>query len=149
MKKKKNLLGNRIRELRKRQGLTQGEFAKKLNITQARVSRIENGVDNLYTEEQLEPFAKALNTTVEDLKHYQDKRIEVKNVFYITLVDKKGFIKCMELTEFPGDVIKILDRQPKPSTTEFVLEKNICFGTRADDTELYNLEYHEKLTYNF
>lgn len=43
-------IGNLIKDLRERRGITQAEFAKKLNTTQSAIARIESGEQNLTTD---------------------------------------------------------------------------------------------------
>jgi DNA-binding XRE family transcriptional regulator len=63
---RRELLGDRIRELRKQKGLTIRDLAKELGLTEAAVSRYENGhatptLDNAVS------IAKVLDTNVNDL----------------------------------------------------------------------------------
>lgn len=60
-------LGERVRELRTRQGLNQKQLAEKAGITQATISRIENGLVNQLKSEALKRLAVALSTTVDYL----------------------------------------------------------------------------------
>jgi transcriptional regulator with XRE-family HTH domain len=43
-------LGNRIREMRAQRGLTTISFARKLDLSQAQVSRLENGLQGFRTD---------------------------------------------------------------------------------------------------
>jgi transcriptional regulator with XRE-family HTH domain len=60
MKNTKELLGARIREIRKAHGLTQEQLAEMVDIEQKHVSRIELG-KNYPTIDRLEKMATALN----------------------------------------------------------------------------------------
>lgn len=60
MKNTKELLGARIREIRKARGLTQEQLAEMVDIEQKHVSRIELG-KNYPTIDRLEKIAAALN----------------------------------------------------------------------------------------
>ena len=40
-------IGKRIKELRKKKGLSQAEFAKTVGISQPHLSRVENGYENI------------------------------------------------------------------------------------------------------
>lgn len=57
---------NKLKEIRKKEGLTQIEIARKANITPMSYQRYEAGkrVPNTYTSQLI---AKILNSTVEDL----------------------------------------------------------------------------------
>jgi len=48
----------KILQLRKKQGITQSEFAKKIGTTQSNVARLESGQQN-FTTETLQKIAKA------------------------------------------------------------------------------------------
>ena len=61
-----------IREWRKAKGLTQMQLAERAEVTQAMVSRVENG--SPYDEEFLERVAVALNVTPADLLTRKDGR---------------------------------------------------------------------------
>ena len=60
MKSTKELLGLRIREMRKARGWTQTRFAEEIDIDQKQVSRIEVG-QNYPTIDRLEKMSEALN----------------------------------------------------------------------------------------
>jgi transcriptional regulator with XRE-family HTH domain len=57
---------NAISRLRKKQGLSQVQLAKKLNVTQGAVSQWEMGLSNPKSE-ILPELAKALNCTIDEL----------------------------------------------------------------------------------
>lgn len=69
MKSTKQLLGERIRELRKQQGLTQEQLAELVEIEQKHVSRIELG-KSAPTIDRLEKIAEVLNTPVKEFFDY-------------------------------------------------------------------------------
>lgn len=60
-------LGERVRELRAKQGLNQKQLAEKAGITQATISRIESGLVHQLKSEALKRLALALATTVDYL----------------------------------------------------------------------------------
>ena len=55
-------IGNKIRELRKRQGLTTITLAKKVKLSQAQVSRLENGLQGFRSATLLK-FARVLGVS--------------------------------------------------------------------------------------
>ncbi len=65
MKTTKELLGERIRELRKIRGLTQEQLAELIDVEQKHVSRLELG-KSFPTIERLEKIAGALNVPLKD-----------------------------------------------------------------------------------
>ena len=62
----KELLGKRIKELRKEKGLTQEQLAETVGIEPNNLSRIEKG-RNYPTPENLSKIANALNVSVDKL----------------------------------------------------------------------------------
>ena len=66
MSNTKELLGERIRELRKFRGFTQEQFAELIEVEQKHVSRLELG-KSFPTIERLEKIASALHVPLRDL----------------------------------------------------------------------------------
>lgn len=66
-------IGEIVKERRKAKKMNQMELAEKSNITQAKISRLEAGEDNL-TIETLRSIAIALNCSVVDLLPDSDKK---------------------------------------------------------------------------
>ena len=66
MKATEILLGERIRELRKKRGLTQEQFAELIEVEQKHVSRIELG-KSFPTLERLEKISQALRVPLRDI----------------------------------------------------------------------------------
>ena len=64
--KYKSFLGNRIVELRKASGMTQGELAEKTGLTQSHVSRLEKG-QHSPSRKTLEKIASAFGMEVSEL----------------------------------------------------------------------------------
>ena len=62
---------NRIRELRKRSGLSQAELGERLGLSPGQVSHLENGARNL-TLEWMKRIARALDVSVVDLLTAED-----------------------------------------------------------------------------
>ncbi len=59
-------LGLKIRELRKKQKISQEKFSELVDLNPRQIVRIENG-ESFPTAENLEKIADALNTSVQDL----------------------------------------------------------------------------------
>ncbi len=71
----KKQLGQRIKELRKKRGLSQEKLSEKLDISQNALSFIETG-ENFFTSDTLEKLITALEIEPEELftfKHLQPK----------------------------------------------------------------------------
>ena len=74
------LIGTRLRELRKRRGMTQVELAQELGITQSQISDYENGAVRLHGA-LLAAFAKALNATSDELLGLDEPRAPTYRAF--------------------------------------------------------------------
>jgi transcriptional regulator with XRE-family HTH domain len=61
--KTKNIVGNNIRTIRTRKGLTQEALALESGLSQGYINQLENG-RRLYTQKSLEMIAEALSTPV-------------------------------------------------------------------------------------
>jgi transcriptional regulator with XRE-family HTH domain len=59
--KRKNIVGNNIRTMRTRKGLTQEALALESGLSQGYINQLENG-RRLYTQKSLEMIAEALST---------------------------------------------------------------------------------------
>ena len=78
----KSELGQKIRNMRQRRGLTQEELAEKVDISQRTLSGIETG-ENFITAETLDKLADALETTFEEIfatNHYKEVPILVREL---------------------------------------------------------------------
>ena len=67
--KQERYLQDTFRELRKSQKLTQKELAKKLNLTQANISKIENDISHMQLDtivRYLAALGKTIKITIED-----------------------------------------------------------------------------------
>ncbi len=81
MKNTKELLGLRIRELRKSKGLSQEQLSEKIGIDSKHLSRIELGKSFPYME-TLEGIAKALEVEMKELFEFNHiaKTIDLKGI---------------------------------------------------------------------
>ena len=87
----KNLLGKRIKEIRKERGLTQEEFAEMINISQRTLSGIEIG-KNFLTSQTLDRILEVFDMQPDDL-------FKLKNL--------------RSANELKKDIISILDNMPE------------------------------------
>ena len=62
----KETLGQKIRELRKKQGISQERFSEIIDMTPRQIVRIENG-ESFPTAENLEKIAQTFNITPQEL----------------------------------------------------------------------------------
>lgn len=69
---KKTLLGKRLRELRKRQGINQEKLAELINVDPTTISNIENG-KNYPTMTNLENLLQVLNCTFTEAFDFEHK----------------------------------------------------------------------------
>lgn len=80
MKNIKELVGARLKELRKSKGLSQADMAEKVNVDSKHISRLETGKTFPYPE-TLEALANALDVPVKELfeyEHLQDGVVDTK-----------------------------------------------------------------------
>ena len=78
----KKQVGQRIQELRLKNGLKQSELAEKVGIATKHQSCIETG-KNFPSAELLDKFAMALNIEVSEIlniKHIKDKESQIKDI---------------------------------------------------------------------
>ena len=84
----KNLLGEKIKRLRKMRGFTQEQFAEMINITPRNLCRIESG-ENFVTSETLDKILIALNVSADILftyEHLKDDKELLADIY--TYIDK-------------------------------------------------------------
>ncbi len=74
----KNLLGKRIKELRKSQGISQQLLAEKANIDQRSLSHVECG--DTFPSRALLDIAKALNIDLKDLFDFEHLAVTPDNM---------------------------------------------------------------------
>lgn len=86
-------LGNRIRELRKKKGLTISQLAEKTNLSDNFIGSIERGIRSPAIK-TLEKIALALEVKVKDLFHFPDVKARLRekalNELILYLRDKKA-----------------------------------------------------------
>lgn len=95
----KEILGLRIRELRKQKGITQEQLAEMINIDQRNLSNIECGVT--FPSKSLGEIANALNVSLRDLFDFEHVKL--------TSEEMKNFI-CNSLDNLSDNDIKIIYR---------------------------------------
>ena len=72
------MLGEKIRDLRKRDGLSQEEVAEKLNVSRQMISKYELG-ETLPDLEKLEELTKLFEFSYDDLLEYKKEHSDVKS----------------------------------------------------------------------
>lgn len=82
---KKKLLGNRIRELRKRANINQEKLAELISVEPATISNIENG-RNYPSMLNLESIIEALNTTFLEVFDFEHKNTNENLLKEINLI---------------------------------------------------------------
>lgn len=91
MRTAKELLGARIREVRKSRQLSQEKLAEKVGVEPKQISRIEGGKSSP-SMDTLEAIARELQVEMKDLLDYQhliDGNIEAKVLQLFNLMDDK------------------------------------------------------------
>jgi len=82
MKNIKELVGARLKELRKSRGFSQADIAEKVNLDSKHISRLETGKTFPYPE-TLESLAKALDVPVKEFfefEHLEEQKVSVKTI---------------------------------------------------------------------
>lgn len=105
MKEYKQLLGARIRELRKKRGLTQSKLAEKIGIDPKHLSKIEVGSSypSLYN---LEKISKILNVRLQELfnfEHFEERETLLKEINQ--LVDSADYINLKMIYRVLTDIL--------------------------------------------
>ncbi|MBO6086749.1 helix-turn-helix transcriptional regulator [bacterium] len=87
----KNLLGKKVKRLRKFRGYTQEKFAEMIDITPRNLNRIEAG-ENFVTSETLDKILKALNVSADILfsfDHLKDEEETLEEIqHFITKIKR-------------------------------------------------------------
>lgn len=60
-------MGNKIKEYREKENMTQTELSEKSGVSRVTISQLEQGVERNTTSRTLLKIARALNTTVENI----------------------------------------------------------------------------------
>ena len=100
---KKQLLGKRLRELRKRRGINQEKLAEYINVEPATISNIENG-KNYPSMINLENIIKVLDVTFTEVFDFEHKN-NSENL--ITQINEKLRANPDKLEEFYKIVIAL------------------------------------------
>ena len=89
----KNLLGKKVKRLRKMRGYTQEKFAEMIDITPRNLNRIESG-ENFVTAETLDKILTTLNVPADILFSYEhlkdEKEILAEIYSYIDKIKSKS-----------------------------------------------------------
>jgi transcriptional regulator with XRE-family HTH domain len=101
-----NTIGEKIKELRKKNSLTQETLAEKLGVSSQAVSKWETGAASPDLA-MLVPLAKIYQISTDQLLEYKDRRTELENFWQLAVRD--GYGKTLEvseeaLKEYPHDV---------------------------------------------
>lgn len=99
-------IGEKIKELRKKTGLTQEALAEKLGVSSQAVSKWETGAASPDLT-LLVPLARLFRVSTDQLLEYKDRRTELENLWQMAVRDGVG--KTLEvseeaLKEYPHDV---------------------------------------------
>ena len=120
-------MGNNIRTIRTRKGLTQESLALESGLSQGYINQLENG-KRLYTQKSLEMIAESLSTPIADFFKAEDakKESKVKVNPERDHADKKHYKK---------ELLSLLNGMPdhiiKHYMTLVKLEKQILKGNNA------------------
>ena len=101
-------ISDKIKEHRKKLGLTQRELAERLNVSVQAVSKWETG-GGIPDVSALTPLARELHITTDELLDFRDRRQELEKLWQETLKTYGDSSKelyectCEALKEFPED----------------------------------------------
>lgn len=106
--KKRNIVGNNIRRLRSKFGLTQEEFALKSGLSQGYINQLESG-KRRYTQKSLELIADALSISMVELFREEETQrapsvAEGIERYRKKRPDKKEFLSL--LNELPEHIVE-------------------------------------------
>jgi transcriptional regulator with XRE-family HTH domain len=122
--KRKNIVGNNIRILRIKKGLTQEALALESGLSQGYINQLENG-KRLYTQKSLEMIAESLSTPVISFFQGEDVKPENPKKRKGDIADKKHYKK---------ELLSLLSSMPDRIIEHYVtllkLEKQILKGNQ-------------------
>ncbi len=112
-------VGNKIRSLRARQGLTQLQLSEMIDVSPPYISNIENGIKNASIE-TLVKIANALQVSIDELldDNLDDKLIASARAFEVVLADCNEYEKriMLEMVSALKTVLRENSAyRPKPS----------------------------------
>lgn len=133
------MLCKNISRLRKSRGLTQVEFAKRLNVTQGAVSQWENGrtMPDTY---QLLRIAKAFDITVDELTDGED-------VFPADMSEPKVFIAPSTKGSHSSQEVTVTATGPDGVTQQLMQEAVHYVGSKPDSAQWKQSVIQEKNIY--
>ena len=102
----KNILGNKIKQLRKVKGLSQEKLGEKSDLTQQHISRIENGTV-LPSISTLSKISKVFNIPIDDLADIDIRDREDK--YTLAIIKKLDFLGIEDKCKVEGYIDRILD----------------------------------------
>ena len=105
--KRKNIVGNNIRIIRIKKGLTQEALALESGLSQGYINQLENG-KRLYTQKSLEMISESLSTPVISLFQGEDVKPENPKKRKGDIADKKHYKKELLslLSSMPDHIIE-------------------------------------------
>ncbi len=122
--KRKNIVGNNIRIIRTKKGLTQESLALESGLSQGYINQLENG-KRLYTQKSLEMIAESLSTPVISFFQGEDVKPENPKKRKGDIADKKHYKK---------ELLSLLSSMPDHIIEHYItlikLEKQILKGNQ-------------------
>ncbi len=123
--KRKNIVGNNIRTIRTRKGLTQEALALESGLSQGYINQLENG-KRLYTQKSLEMIAEALSTPMINFFREEGTKEAGQKNQERDLADKKPYKK---------ELLSLLNGMPDHIIEHYVtlvkLEKQLLKGNKG------------------
>ena len=122
--KRKNIVGNNIRIIRIKKGLTQESLALESGLSQGYINQLENG-KRLYTQKSLEMIAESLSTPVISFFQGEDVKPENPKKRKGDIADKKHYKK---------ELLSLLSSMPDHIIEHYItlikLEKQVLKGNQ-------------------
>lgn len=102
-----NAFGKRLREIRKRRGLTQRELAEKIGLKQSMIAQYEGGYIRLNAAALIVRLSKALDSSPNELLDFEEMRVEspvrnrrllrrLKKIDQLPLADQKALVRFLD-----------------------------------------------------
>ena len=121
----KKLLGTRIRELRRKRGLTQEKLAELAEISAPSISKIESGIYHP-SEENIERMAKILDVEIYELyKFDKTSNAEITKDKINSLINKANNEQLKLILKIVTDIINWKQHREK-SKKKYMLRVRFC-----------------------
>ncbi len=124
------MLSGKIKELRKKKGMTLEELGAALGVSKQTIHRYENGVISNIPHEKIEALASALDTTPAELMGWKNRDFDFSSYSNISQISTKrlpmlGSIAC-------GEPIYAEEEHESYVSADFDLDADFCLRATGD-----------------